>query len=315
MSSLNRIADHDGPSLRLRVASAWARFWCSPVLRNRFGHFGAFLQRADALLPRGIGTIATLALMISGLGYGMHVGGSSGAFAGGAARIIGLSATDIVIAGQVETPEKDILAALGIAETGSLVGIDAETARARILDLPWVEKVTIRKLYPGRLLVGVREKKPHALWQVGERLSVVDSNGALIAPVGAVNELPPRWEHMPLLVGRGAAGHAAQIIALLEPYPSLAGRVRAYIRVTNRRWDLALGNGMRIKLPEADPAKAIELLADLDGHHRLLSRQVDIVDLRQEKRVVMRLQADAAAARAEAVLAREKAMKEADRTL
>lgn len=235
--------------------------------------------------------------------------------AGAAARLVGLSAENIVITGQVETPESAILEALGIAKTGSLVGIDADTARKRIMDLPWIERVSIRKMYPDRLLVGVAEKKPHALWQVGERLSVVDRQGRRIAPITGIDAVPERWRHLPFLVGTGAAAHAVPIIQAAARHPSIEGRVKAYIRVSNRRWDLALANQMRVKLPEHGVAQALNLLAELDAEQRLLSRQIDLIDLRQKKRVVMRLTSDAAGTRAEFVQVREKAMKKADRTL
>ncbi len=40
-------------------------------------------------------------------------------------------------------------------------------------------------------------------------------------------------------------------------YPALAGKVRAYIRVADRRWDILLENGVRIMLPEDEPMKAL----------------------------------------------------------
>ena len=56
-----------------------------------------------------------------------------------------------------------------------------------------------------------------------------------------------------------------------------------------RRWDLVLDRDQRILLPEADPVRAVERVIALDQADQLLDRDVLAVDLRSERRPVLRL--------------------------
>ncbi len=47
-------------------------------------------------------------------------------------------------------------------------------------------------------------------------------------------------------------------------YPDLASRVKAYIRVADRRWDLRLENGVTVQLPENGEDAAMAEVQDLD---------------------------------------------------
>ncbi|CAG0911755.1 unnamed protein product, partial [Cyprideis torosa] len=137
------------------------------------------------------------------------------------AATLGLQATDIVITGQVETSEQDVFTALGIG--GSIVGFSAEDARERLLALPWVKNVAIRKIYPGKLTVALAEKRAMAVWQHNDRLTVVEKTGAPIAKFGIADLLNNRFSDLPHLVGDGAAERASEILPLAAQYPSIAG--------------------------------------------------------------------------------------------
>ena len=316
MSSINGMFD----SLRVALKQRWTSAPGDDV--SPFALF--FLSRArgfrgylDTLpVPRGgVGSAMALSFIVSGWFYGAVVAGTAPSVLSGAASSVGLKATDIVITGQVETTEQQIFDALALGVGGSIFGFDAAGARDRLVDLPWIKDVAIRKLYPGKLTVAVAEKRAVAVWQHKDRLTVVDSSGAEIAKFGIADLLNDRFSHLPHLVGQGAPETASEIIPLVGRYPALAGRVGSYVRIADRRWDLTLTNGMRIRLPHKGVPARLKYLAQLAVEDRLLEREVDVVDMRLDDRVVFRLQPAAAKTRAELVSARLKAMKKADRKL
>jgi cell division protein FtsQ len=75
--------------------------------------------------------------------------------------------------------------------------------------------------------------------------------------------------------------------------PALAGRVKDYVRVGDRRWDLELKNGVTVKLPEDGADRAMNEVVALDSRNGLLSRDITTVDMRLKDRVVVRLTPDA----------------------
>lgn len=229
------------------------------------------------------------------------MGGSARDVAAVSARIVGLAADDVVITGQIETPESEILQALGVRETRSLVGVDVATARERILGLPWVASVSIRKLYPGRLLVGLTEKKAVALWQSGDVMAVIGRDGGVITRLASAEAATQHFPHLPLLVGQGAAQDAHEIVPLVADIPELDGRVSAFVRVAGRRWDLLLPNTQRIQLPERQLEAALSRLVELQRRYQVFERQVERIDLRQSDRTVLRQTDEAAAHRSRIV--------------
>ena len=284
------------------------------AFRSRVRAFGRRLDVIPA--PRtGRGTSLALGFIVAGWFYGSVVAGTAPVLVSGIGSSIGLKAKDIVLTGQVETSEQEIVTALSLPEQGSLLGFDAAGARARLLDLPWVKDVAIRKLYPGKLTVALAEKRAAAVWQHQDRLTVVEQTGKPIAKFGIADLLNNRFSHLPHLVGQDASQSASEILPLVGRYPQLSGRVASYTRVADRRWDLGLANGMLIMLPETGMDLSLARLAEMAVQDRLLERQVDVIDMRLADRVTFRMQPEAAKTRATLVADRLKAMKKVDREL
>ena len=225
-------------------------------------------------LRRGAGTALALFVVAGAWSMGAMHGGLGPRMMANASAAVGLTASTVDITGQVNTSDRDIVAALSWPEGGSLVGYDLDTARARLVALPWVEDVAVRKVYPGRLAVSVIEKQPAAVWQADDKLWVIDGLGNRIAAFGITEILNERFSHLPHLVGTGADEHAADILPLVAAHPQIAGRVQAYLRLGKRRWDLLLaGNSeatVRAALPEHDLSNALGRLATLQDKRRIL---------------------------------------------
>ncbi len=290
------------------------RFSMPLFLRVRLRQFRRSL---DGMRPMraGFGSALALLFLSAVWVYGAVIGGHGVTLSSSVASSVGLKATNIVITGMEETSKDDVISALGFGAGRSLVGFDADAARKRLLDLPWVKAVAIRKLYPGKLTVALAERRPVAVWQHKDHLTVVDRAGDRIAGFGIADLISNRFSHLPHLVGDGAAAHAGTILPLVANYPEIAGRVASYIRVGNRRWDVELAGGMRLQLPQRRVVEALERISQMQAEDRLLERQVAVVDLRADDRMVLRLMDGAAKERAELVSARLKAMKKADRKL
>ena len=62
----------------------------------------------------------------------------------------GFGIKDVKINGGKETSEIAVLEQLDLA--GSLISFDVEDAQKRLAQLPWVERASVRKFYPGTLV-------------------------------------------------------------------------------------------------------------------------------------------------------------------
>ncbi|HLG90048.1 MAG TPA: cell division protein FtsQ/DivIB [Alphaproteobacteria bacterium] len=197
---------------------------------------------------------------------------------------VGFRVEDVEVAGRVETDPKALLDALGLKRGDPLLAFDPATARERVEALPWVASAAVERLFPDTIRIVIVERRPIALWQHNERLSLIDSEGANLGPV-ALEKAPD----LPLVVGGDAPAHAAELLQLLRHYPDLAKRVQASSWIGSRRWDLKLDNGVEVKLPESGVADALKQLADAEAASKLFERDVSQIDLRLPGKMVVRL--------------------------
>jgi cell division protein FtsQ len=303
-----RLAD---PRLAAGSAPVSRRMRARSGLSLGSARLGRFLRRwlgpfHSWQTPRGAGMAAAGAFLCASAAFGTVQGGHVPAIAGAlrdwrdaAANAAGFRITSIAMAGQKELTREEVLSIAGIGGRTSLLFLDAADARARLRENPWIADATVLKLYPSRLHVTVTEREAFALWQKDRKVSVIASDGAIVEPF--VNQ---RFAKLPLVVGVGAETRAKDIVGLLDKYPLVRDQMHAAVLVAERRWNIALKSGLDIRLPEIGVEQALDTLVQLDRDNKLLSRDIAVVDLRLPDRVTVRLSDEAAAARLEALKAR-----------
>ena len=277
---------------------------------------GVFLERREAGgpsgLPLGRGAALACGFFAASVLYATVVSGSFGVATSRAAASLGLGLGDVSIDGAVETRPETIYAAIGLDVRPSLVGLDLSAARERLLVLPWIRTARLRTVYPGGLSVEVEEREAFAVWQADERLTVVERTGRPITAFGIEDLLKDRFAGLPKVVGEGAAEHASDLLPLAARHARLAERVRAYVRVADRRWNMVFDNGLTLKLPEYGIADALVRFAAMEAEHEILARPIEVADMRDPSRMALKLAAAPAKERADAVAKHLKAMKAAE---
>ena len=270
-----------------------------------------FTTLIELEIPRGLGSSSVALLLLSSVCYGVVKGGHGPDIVANlqnlcddAANAAGFGIAEVALAGEQELGRDDILKTAGITEHTSLLFLDAAQTRARLLTNPWIADATVLKLYPGRLRIEIKERKAFALWQKEARVSLIATDGTVLA-----STIADRFAGLPQVVGAGAERMSAEFLALIARYPGISRQVDAAVLVAERRWNLHLKNGLEVLLPESEPERALQTLTDLDRDKKLLSRDIVVVDLRLTDRVTIR-QSDAAfAMRDEALKAAAKTAK------
>lgn len=296
---------------RRRLAQSMSR---APEFRRAERALHRLAQSLEQKLPRGAGTFGAVALILGGITYGVMLGGHAEVVReelaearDSIANAAGFQITSIALSGEKQLTREEILGIAGITGRSSLLFLNADDARNRLKANPWIADATILKLFPDRLHIAVTERNAFALWQKDRRLQVVSRDGTVVEPFVA-----PHVAHLPMVVGQGANERAAEFLAMMDAYPALRDQVRAYILVAERRWNLKLKNGIDIRLPEDNPATAIDSLIALDRSKQLLTRDITAIDLRIHDQVTVRMSDAAAAARAEALKSKTQKRKGSD---
>lgn len=234
--------------------------------------------------------IGTAAIAMSGAGIlvatAIHNGVSFdlGRVAGELTAGIGLRVDDIMVEGRDHTAPDALLQAIGIDRGAPILAFDAEAARQRLEQIPWIERAVVERRLPNLIYVRLTERKPLALWQHEGRFAVVDAKGAVILD----GDVGP-YSGLPVVIGDDAPKEAEALLLLLDTEPDLKARVAAAVRVGGRRWNLHMDNGIDVRLPEEDPAVAWSTLAQFARGNGLLERDVVAIDLRLPDRMVVQL--------------------------
>jgi cell division protein FtsQ len=289
---------------------AFERFAGFTNYRRRFGRWRSRMR----VPPPGVGVAASALLLAATLGYGVITGGHVTDVVAWlkdardeTASALGFGIAAVSLTGPKEVSREDVLATAGVTSRASLLFLDADAARTRLMANPWIADAAVLKLYPNRLQITVTERQAFALWQENGRLSVIAADGTVLEPF-----VENRYRSLPLVVGRGAELQAKDFLAVVDRYPDIRALVRASILVAQRRWNLRLTNGIDVRLPEGDIAPALDRLVMLDREKKLLSRDIVAVDLRLPDRVSVRLSDAAAQAREDALKAKDKKKKGGD---
>jgi len=195
----------------------------------------------------------------------------------------GFAVRRVTFTGAQRTPAKAIARAAAIDGTRSILALDLDAIRARVEALPWVRRAAVTRLLPGTVRIDVEERHAIAVWQHKGRLWLIDEDGSPIMAARA-----DAHPDLGLVVGAGANVAAAELRRMLGREQALAARVKAAVRVGERRWDLAFDSGTVVALPETAPDAAWRKLAAMQARHGLLDQGYGRLDLRQPGLLVAR---------------------------
>ncbi|MBS1846847.1 MAG: FtsQ-type POTRA domain-containing protein [Actinobacteria bacterium] len=118
------------------------------------------------------------------------------------------------------------VAAAGIAPGVAMIDVVPGRASHRIESLPWVAHATVKREWPGRVLVEIVDREPVAQVAAGSRFATVDDTGRVLETGVA------RMATLPLLANRSAAAPGLRIASagpLLDTAAALPDRYRGKV--------------------------------------------------------------------------------------
>jgi cell division protein FtsQ len=254
--------------------------------------FARRLFSGNVAVPRHLGVASAAAFLAMTGAYGAWQSGNLPGMVSETAARAGLTINSVRISGHQRTTQAEVLAALGFDNNPSIIGLDVEAARARLLQLPWVASASVAKALPGSVSVELVEKRAGGIWQNGAEVLALDVTGAPIGPARLAGD-----RALPAFVGEGAdklgLAFAAEVGARA---PLIVEHVKVHIRVSERRWDLLLDNGMTVRLPETGQGDALAELNALQAGDDIIGRDISAVDFRVKDRTIVALGETAMAA-------------------
>lgn len=258
---------------------------------------------ASARAKREIGKLAGwgiglfVAALLVGVGFALdlpaRIGRAAGEATGAAGfsvagyQIVGIKRMDRRLVDEVVTGELHRAAELSEREDRPAQAlVSASAIRDQLMQYGWVRDARVSRRLPDQLVIDIVERKPAAVWQNKGQLSLVDSEGVVLAPV-PLDKMPD----LPLIIGQGANAHSTELADLMKDVPTLKPQLASATWIGGRRWDLAFTSGETLALPEGadDAATALKRFAKRDRTQGLLGRGFKRFDLRVPGKMIVRL--------------------------
>ncbi|MBO7644900.1 MAG: cell division protein FtsQ/DivIB [Alphaproteobacteria bacterium] len=169
--------------------------------------------------------------------------------------------------------------AVGIRHGTSLRSLDLHQINNRVMSVPGIKNASTRRMPNGNLIIKTQPYTPVAMW----------TDGALYYPLaddGTRIDTPFEKPTENTIVFSGKIPNSlADIIAS-------ASIISEYIDYMNmiesRRWNIHTKTGITIYLPEDNPSIAINKINILNQTHKLLSRDIEIIDMRDDTRILIK---------------------------
>lgn len=207
---------------------------------------------------------------------------------GDAGATVDMRLGEVNLQGRVHAPLEALADAVGVERGDPILSLDLDGIRRRVESIGWVRQATIWRQLPDTLHIEIVEREAFARWQIGGRVYLIDAEGKVLEEGDRTD-----FHNLFLLVGEGASDKAHDLLDMLQSEPVLAARVVNAIRVRNRRWDIEFDNGIVARLPEEGAATAWTRLIELERSHGLLRRDIKVVDLRLDDRLIVQLNPEA----------------------
>jgi len=140
----------------------------------------------------------------------------------------------------------ELHAALGGPASGGFFNVDVRAVKQAAELLPWVDRASVRRVWPDTLRVTVVEQVPMARWRRADgSMALVNVRGELFATAG-----PEALAQLPLFHAPDGAAEtvAARYQRLSVPLAALGLSVRELSFNQRRAWRLRLSNGVQLLL-------------------------------------------------------------------
>jgi len=166
--------------------------------------------------------------------------------------------------------------------------IDLPQMKAKIELLGWVDSVAIRRDFPDRLQLYVQEEHPHALWQIGDVVRLIDQEGHIIESNNTADKAWLRkYSHLPIIGGDTTHDDLLALFGYIRQDPMLYQKIHAIKRIGKRRWDVVFVNNITVKLSQDNADQSWHKLIALANEQQILDKALTVIDLRLEDMAVM----------------------------
>ena len=184
-----------------------------------------------------------------------------------------------IISNSKDIDVEPIKVAIGITSGTNIKSLDLYNINYRVMNVPGIKNAATRRLPNGNLIIKTQKHDVVAMWTDGVKYYPLSSDGTKI-------DTPMDVRDKNTLVFAGPLPNdLTDIISSVSP---LSEYIDYLTMIESRRWNIYTKSGITIYLPEEKPGVAVNKISVLNQTHKLLSRNIDIIDMRDNARILVK---------------------------
>ena len=193
----------------------------------------------------------------------------------------------VVITGNEHLSDEELKNMAGLSSNENLFSVSGRRISSKMTESPWIRSVAVRKDFPDRLLIHIREAEPFALLDMKGKLFIVDDRGAMLEELRdiAVPFLPiissnPYREKEAFL-------EAINLAKIIKNTGLLAQRDHIEI-ISHKPQEMSVNiDGVVVKVGSGEYEEKLARLSDIEQEIQNRNIAVDYIDLRFANRVLV----------------------------
>ena len=168
--------------------------------------------------------------------------------------------------------------AIGIKPGTKIRSVDLHQINNRVMSVPGVKNAATRRLPNGDLIIKTQQYTAVAMWSDGAMYYPLSADGTKI-------DTPFDTPDDNTIVFRGDLPD--DLTDIINGVSGLTEYIDYMNMIESRRWNIPTKSGITIYLPEDNPASAVNKIISLNQTHKILSRQIDIIDMRDTRQILI----------------------------
>lgn len=178
-----------------------------------------------------------------------------------------------------DTDFESIRMAIGINSETTIKSVNLHQINNRVSEIPGIKKSSTRQLANGDIIIKVQKHKVAAQWSDGIYYYPLSIDGTKI-------DAPTTQRDENTIVFKGTIPE--NITDIISGVSGISEHIDYMNMIESRRWDIHTKNGITIYLPEENPNIAINKISLLNQTHKILSRDIEIIDMRDNARILVK---------------------------
>ena len=87
---------------------------------------------------------------------------------------------DVVITGNEHLTDDELKSMAGLGRDENLIKVSSRRISSKMMESPWIRSAAVRKEFPDRILIRIKEAEPFALLDMKGKLFIVDDRGTML---------------------------------------------------------------------------------------------------------------------------------------